>query len=287
MIRKQKPDILLYENKFHTKVLNLLLFSVNDMEKVFITPEILWRKYIQARPDSVERAGYGILGSITSPEFQYEAKCGEDRCHLSINYSGDYPSMFDVISEIEKKIEEERKKEFENLTKLPQEKFFYKIRKLREEAEERFNKTKGNIPEYKKLIEINKKWCDHIINPLISDEKPLVNSMPCAELEIKPRSFCYDLPDEGYDKWITTLKFTQLLRKLKNPVASFPEIGDSISYSLYEKFSGNFDGVNAERGLTLKYKDGVFNFSSEEKQQESKSVNFKINALGNMVPVKK
>ncbi len=258
------------------------------MKKIEITPEILWKKYIQARPDSIERAGYGTWHHIIGPEFQYEARCEENYCHLSVEYVGKFPDIMGVLSKIEDKITEERPQEFRksNIKDSKDVKaFFDLIDRLNEEARDRFNKTKEDIPEYRELMEINKKWIDQILKPLFSYDKPLVRSIPCAELRFHP--FIYLFPDEGYNKWITQLKFTEFLKKLRTPATSFPEIGDSISYSLYTKFSGNFDGVNAERSLGLEYKDGVFNLSSDEKQQESKSVNFKINALGNMVPVKK
>ena len=258
------------------------------MKKIEITPESMWKKYIQARPDSIERAGYGIYHHIIGPEFQYEARCEENYCHLSVEYSGNFPDIMNVLSKIEDKIIEERPQEFRksNIKDSKDVKaHFDLIGKLNKEARDRFSKTKEDIPEYKELMEINKKWIDQILKPLLSYDKPLVRSIPCAELRFSP--FIYLFPDECYNKWITQLKFTEFLKKLRTPATSFPEIGDSISYSLYTKVSGKFGNVNAERGLTLKYRDGIFNFSSDEKQQESKSVNFRLSALGNMVPVKK
>jgi hypothetical protein len=237
------------------------------MKKIVITPESLWRKYIQARPDSIERAGYGHFKPIAGPEIKYEAKCGKDSCYLTVKYSGEYPSLHSVVFDIEERIKKERKDEFDNINKLSQEKFFEKMRKLQQEAWERFEKTKENIPEYRRFLEINEKWYKHVSSPLLSEEKPLISSIPCAELEFRP--FAFSMPEQSYNKWITHLKFSEFLKKLRTPSTSFPEVGDSISYSLYTSFSGNFNGVNAERGLTLRYKDSTFNFSSDEKQQEN------------------
>jgi len=251
------------------------------MKKFDLFPENLWRKFIQARPKSVERAGYGIFHYNSSPEFKYEAKGGEDRFYLGVSYSGDYPLMLNVILDIENKKLEKRKKELKSLDKGE---FFDIMKKIGEEAREEFERTKENIPEYRKIKEINKKWHEDILRDLLSFQKPLVSSIPCAKLKFHP--FVFLLPEDGYDEWITHLSFSEFLSKLKNPIKNFPQVGDSIKYSLSANFSGKFDNVFAERSLDLDYENGKFKITSDEKQQESKSFKFALDPLGNIVPIK-